>query len=768
MNVIYGLFANFLDGTLAASLVILVVIALQVLLQKVIRARVRYLLWLLVIIRLLLPVIPDSPVSMFHVLHYGEEFKITLMGQDVDNRLLANPEVVIPSEVERNSDFSPSNIGQNPNSLTGSIQQANGPAVIPSKSAATRMYAPWMKAAALIWIGGVLLFLMNGFGFMRKWHLGRKQLRRVTDIRITTVLEDAMNRFGVKRNIPLYTGSTARSPYLSGVLRPWIYIPETALQELTSSQLLHILAHELAHYKRWDTLWNLLGNIAAAIHWLNPILWLGLHKMKVDRELACDAYVLEVLGEEEATAYGLTLLEFVKRFSMGRRDRELLHFFGSQPNQQIVRRITMIRSFQKGSYRVSAAAVLLIALLSAMTLTNASGEEKKNSTLETTINQIVNDDIIHTHHSRNYNRLDRALDEAGFVFQAPTVLHNFSFDRAYLSESNPTTALSVADIGVIDKVSLYFIRYEGDSQTGQFSISAFNGGNIEDLYANIEQSELSGDDKNRSIDRRFITIGGVNSLLVNVNVNPYVNQLFYLWEREGVVYELNLGSALLSQEEIASLIASMSTPDEQMKSRFANEKMLNVDVIDMQDIRLAVNALGFVPKFPKFPMKEPDFSLYKATITQSMTFSYPQDMTGEEGRMFQLGYYNSDAEKSETQRQFSFLQMQNKSLYETFKADGQVFFWRIDGEKFGVALTSSSVNGHEVLVTEPYKIDGELSSANETDFLSYFWQDHGVIYKVGFTGVPPLERQLRIVSSLIEAPVAEIDELGEHVVRFGQ
>lgn len=64
-----------------------------------------------------------------------------------------------------------------------------------------------------------------------------------------------------------------------------------------------------------------------------------------------------------------------------------------------------------------------------------------------------------------------------------------------------------------------------------------------------------------------------------------------------------------------------------------------------------------------------------------------------------------------------------------------------------------------MLVTEPYKIDGELSKPTEPDFLSYFWQDQGVIYKVGFTGVPTLEDQQTIVSSFMKVPAADIDKL---------
>ncbi|MEK4061345.1 MULTISPECIES: M56 family metallopeptidase [Paenibacillus] len=747
MNVIYSLFADFLDDTLAASLVILVVIAIHAILQKVISARVRYLLWLLVIIRMLLPVIPDSPLSMFHVLQFGEGIKSALTGQAADTAPLPNLQAAAPSNQGLDSDSDPQSgtPGTGDSINAGHLQQADGQAPGGRHSSAAGIYSPWLKAAAIIWFGGAVFLFLNGLGIMSRQLRGRKRLRRVTDPRPIAVLEDALNRFGVKRKIPLYTGSRAKSPFLSGVFRPWIYVPELALQELTSPQLLHILAHELAHYKRRDTLWNLLGSAAAAIHWPNPLSWLGLHKMKTDRELACDAYVLDVLGEEEAAAYGLTLVEFLKQFSKGRTDREVLYFFGSQHRQQITRRVSMIHSFKKGSYRISAAAVLLLILLSVVTLTNASGDSKTDNTA-------VNDDLINLYKNRNYNRLDRAVEEAGFAFQAPSVLPpDFILERAYLAVTPPqaATATAKSEDNEIEQVTLYYERYDGDIHTGQFSLEAYKDSSVEQIYTALELSESSRGDGGTPlpVDRKPTTIGGINAIHVNVHVNQYVQKLFYIWERDGIVYKLYIGSGTLSQQEIASLMTSIKYPDEQMKRSFVNKKLFNVDVIDVKDLRMAADIMGFVPKFP---IEESGFAMNRAMLTSSIEFSYPLDGLGMSRTVFWTAYSNPDV---------TFLQMQNQGLYETFKEEGQVFFFRIDGEKFAVPLTAAHVNGQEVLVTEPYKIDGELSKPTEPDFLSYFWQDQGVIYKVGFTGVPTLEDQQTIVSSFMKVPAADIDKL---------
>lgn len=99
--------------------------------------------------------------------------------------------------------------------------------------------------------------------------------------------------------------------------------------------------------------------------------------MNADREAACDAGVLEVLGEKEASSYGMTLLMLSRLFSRTSAPRvNLSHFFEHQ--NETKRRVTMIAKFKKGSYKLSAAAILLVLALSIVLLTN--GAQDANGT----------------------------------------------------------------------------------------------------------------------------------------------------------------------------------------------------------------------------------------------------------------------------------------------------------------------------------------------------------------------------------------------------
>ncbi|MBP2110507.1 M56 family metallopeptidase [Paenibacillus silagei] len=383
---VYGWFAGIAEQTLAASMVILAVLVIQYVLRRFINARVRYLLWLLVIARLLLPAVPDSPVSMLHILGNSKHLLTTILDKGPDIGASQGEYQELPPGEGAKTTYPANSTVLNEVAQTGPIEQNDESAAVNRSSAGAAGYPLWMKIGTVIWLLGVMLMLLNGLLYIRRMHRERRRLRRVSAPEILKVVLTTRRQFGIRRAIPVYTGGSANNPYLSGLMRPWIFVPEQALRELDASRLRHILAHELAHCKRRDMLWNLLGSLAATIHWFNPLMWLAIRRMKIDREVACDAYVLEVLGEEEAIDYGLTLVEFLKRFSRVRERRGHLYFSNPQQRQQIRRRISMIQSFKKGSYRVSAAAVILVALLSVVTLTGASREPVKSAATGTKAN----------------------------------------------------------------------------------------------------------------------------------------------------------------------------------------------------------------------------------------------------------------------------------------------------------------------------------------------------------------------------------------------
>jgi bla regulator protein BlaR1 len=82
-----------------------------------------------------------------------------------------------------------------------------------------------------------------------------------------------------------------------GFIRPRLVFPEGLLDTLSTSQLRHILLHELSHLKRLDIVIGWAMAAVEVLHWFNPLVWVAARQMHRDRELACDADVLSAMDQ---------------------------------------------------------------------------------------------------------------------------------------------------------------------------------------------------------------------------------------------------------------------------------------------------------------------------------------------------------------------------------------------------------------------------------------------------------------------------------------
>lgn len=113
--------------------------------------------------------------------------------------------------------------------------------------------------------------------------------------------------------LPVYEAEGLSSPCLCGVLRPAVYLtPEAAADGTVRT---HVLAHELTHFRHRDHIWSLLRCLALALHWYNPLVWAAVVLSKRDGELSCDEGTIRRLGEGERIPYGRTLIGLVARRS---------------------------------------------------------------------------------------------------------------------------------------------------------------------------------------------------------------------------------------------------------------------------------------------------------------------------------------------------------------------------------------------------------------------------------------------------------------------
>ena len=252
---------------LSSSLLILIIIGLRFLLKGRVSFRIQYAMWLIVLLRLLIPFsVGKSPISMENVIPVSTPVVQPQQRIKPDYQPPSEELTVIPS-------------GQAVPQLSPVEKTSSRPIDLKSL----------LKTVWLIGIGSIILLaVISNLLFQRKLRRSRTALS------------------GCKTGLPVYIVHWLGTPCLAGLFRPGIYLTEEAAA--SPVRLRHVLAHEKMHYRHGDHFWAWMRLAALALHWYNPLVWASAVLSKRDAELACDEAVLHQLGDSERHTYGETLL----------------------------------------------------------------------------------------------------------------------------------------------------------------------------------------------------------------------------------------------------------------------------------------------------------------------------------------------------------------------------------------------------------------------------------------------------------------------------
>ncbi len=116
-------------------------------------------------------------------------------------------------------------------------------------------------------------------------------------------------RMCVSRPVRLLKSTLVQVPSVIGVLRPVILLPVGAFTGLSPDQIEAILAHELAHIKRYDYLVNIVQSVIEILFFYHPAVWWVSHRIRVERENCCDDIAASVCGDPETYVRTLVVLE---------------------------------------------------------------------------------------------------------------------------------------------------------------------------------------------------------------------------------------------------------------------------------------------------------------------------------------------------------------------------------------------------------------------------------------------------------------------------
>ncbi len=316
------------------SVAILAVLVFRLLLRKAPR-QFSYLLWGIVLFRLLCPVSFSSPISFWNLANSVEknftssaEQTVDFTGAGLDAEAGKNANIdknlaaaSVSRQGERNSSAQIQNGELNVNAKN-----------FPKTAIYVVLFAVWMLGA----VG------LAGYGILSTQRLGRR-LRCSLHIRDNIYLADGIE-----------------TPFVFGLLHPKVYLP-FYFEEWEWD---YIILHEQYHIFRRDYLFRTLAFAALCLHWFNPLVWLAFALSGKDMEMSCDEAVMKKAGRDIRSEYAQSLLSFV----VGRKRMEGMPLaFGESDTKS---RIKNVMNYKKPGVIIVVIAALACVIAAVCFVTN--------------------------------------------------------------------------------------------------------------------------------------------------------------------------------------------------------------------------------------------------------------------------------------------------------------------------------------------------------------------------------------------------------------
>ncbi len=348
-------FSWLLQTSWQASILAALILVLQRLFRRFLPPAWSFGLWLILLVKLLLPVSPSSQLSLFNFVSI--------------EKLILNDQRVAAEDSRQGIGMGISGLGDEKQSVSADSVASDQSATI---NLSLLLTATWLIVAFML-LGRTAYVNIGVLSHARK-------LRPLIDGEVLNLLENCKSELRVHVPVSVVVTEKVQSPALLGFIRPRLLLPERILQALTPAELRHVFLHELAHVKRLDIFCSWLVTFLQILHWFNPVLWFAFNRMRSDLEIACDSLALSTPRKNQRYDYGRTIikvLELTTKISPLPGAAGIL-----EDKDYMKRRISKIGDTRLVAKRWSPIGALLVAGLGMTALTNPVVSQHPEAILE--------------------------------------------------------------------------------------------------------------------------------------------------------------------------------------------------------------------------------------------------------------------------------------------------------------------------------------------------------------------------------------------------
>ena len=271
---------------ISSSALILLLMLVRLVFREKMSQRLRYALWLLVLIRLLVPFsLGETEISIDN---FTEKAAMSEGGQIISEIGNINLPQMSYNDAYAQVASEYSNKGIDIEKMPVAEYERVGYEIDNLRRGDISIG----KAVHMVWITGICIFggifALSNMVFASKLRKNRRPI------------------VWQNNRLPIFVTDKVDTPCLFDIFRPTIYVTDETMADYTT--LHHVVEHELTHFRHGDHIWAIMRGICLAIHWYNPLVWAAAFMSKNDAELACDEATIKRIGEDERAEYGRTLI----------------------------------------------------------------------------------------------------------------------------------------------------------------------------------------------------------------------------------------------------------------------------------------------------------------------------------------------------------------------------------------------------------------------------------------------------------------------------